>query len=98
MNLKKYFGPSTLIAAAFIGPGTITTCTIAGVKSGYTLLWALVFSTFATMILQEMAARLGYTTQKGLGEAISLKFDKGIKKVHCFWISYLSDTHWKCSL
>jgi len=84
MNLKKYFGPSTLIAAAFIGPGTITTCTIAGVKSGYTLLWAMFFSTIATMILQEMAARLGYTTQKGLGEAINNKFDSGIKKYLAF--------------
>ncbi len=84
MNLKKYFGPSTLIAAAFIGPGTITTCTIAGVKSGYTLIWAMVFSTLATMILQEMSARLGYTTQKGLGEAINSKFDSGIKRYLTF--------------
>jgi len=84
MNLKKYFGPSTLIAAAFIGPGTITTCTIAGVKSGYTLIWAMVFSTIATMILQEMAARLGFTTQKGLGEAINSKFDSGVKRYLIF--------------
>lgn len=84
MNLKKYFGPSTLIAAAFIGPGTITTCTIAGVKSGYSLLWAMAFSTIATMVLQEMAARLGFTTQKGLGEAINAKFDTGIKRFLTF--------------
>lgn len=67
---KKYFGPSTLVAAAFIGPGTITVCTLAGVRSGYMLLWALLFSVIATVILQEMTGRLGIITRKGFGEAI----------------------------
>jgi len=56
--MRRYFGPSTLVAAAFIGPGTLTTCTMAGVQTGYTLLWAMLFSIFATLILQEMSARL----------------------------------------
>lgn len=67
---KKYFGPSTLVTAAFIGPGTLTVCTVTGANFGYTLLWVLLFAVFATIILQEMAARLGLVTQKGLGEAI----------------------------
>ncbi|CAB0151727.1 Divalent metal cation transporter MntH [Pseudidiomarina piscicola] len=64
------FGPATLVAAAFIGPGTVVTASLAGANFGYALLWALVFSVIATMILQEMAARLGVVTQQGLGEAI----------------------------
>lgn len=68
--LKKYFGPSTLVAAAFIGPGTVTVCTLAGVRSGYMLLWALLFSVIATIVLQEMTGRLGIITRKGFGEAI----------------------------
>ena len=75
--LNKYFGPSTLIAAAFIGPGTVTTCTLAGVQAGYTLLWALAFSTIGTIILQEMSARLGWHTGKGLGEAIGANMQRG---------------------
>lgn len=67
---SKYFGPSTLVTAAFIGPGTLTICTLAGVGAGYALLWALLFSVLATIILQEMTARLGLVTQDGLGEAI----------------------------
>ncbi len=67
---SKYFGPSTLVTAAFIGPGTVTICTLAGVQSGYSLLWALVFSLITTIILQEMSARLGLITQNGFGEAI----------------------------
>lgn len=68
--LSKYFGPSTLVTAAFIGPGTVTVCTLAGVRSGYMLLWAILFSVIATIVLQEMTARLGLVTQKGFGEAI----------------------------
>ncbi len=67
---KKYFGPGTLVTAAFIGPGTLATCTLAGAGFGYSLLWVLLFAVVATIILQEMAARLGLVTQKGLGEAI----------------------------
>ena len=86
MNLRKYFGPSTLVTAAFIGPGTITTCTLAGVQSGYDLLWALVFSSIATIILQEMAARLGYVSKKGLGEAINRQYPSGLRRIAVFFL------------
>jgi Mn2+/Fe2+ NRAMP family transporter len=66
----KDMGPGILVTAAFIGPGTITACTLAGANFGYTLLWALVFATVATIILQDMSARLGIVTQKGLGEVL----------------------------
>lgn len=79
--LSKYFGPSTLITAAFIGPGTVTVCTLAGVRSGYMLLWAILFSVIATIILQEMTARLGLVTQKGFGEAIRNELEHPILKV-----------------
>ncbi len=86
LRLSKYFGPSTLVAAAFIGPGTVTTCTIAGVKSGYGLLWAMVFSIVATLILQEMSARLGWVTRKGLGEAINSTFTSGLTRIIVFFV------------
>lgn len=79
--LKKYFGPSTLVAAAFIGPGTVTVCTLAGVRSGYVLLWALLFSIIATIVLQEMTGRLGIITQKGFGEAIREQLGHPILKI-----------------
>lgn len=58
------------MAAAFIGPGTVTACTLAGANFGYALLWALVFATLATIVLQEMAGRLGAGAKLGLGEAL----------------------------
>lgn len=63
-------GPGAVVAAAFIGPGTVTTCTLAGTQFGYGLVWALVFATFATIILQDMPARLGVGARLGLGEAL----------------------------
>lgn len=66
----KKIGPGILVAAAFVGPGTITVCTLAGVKFGYSLLWAVLVSVIATIVLQEMAGRIGVFTQKGLMEVV----------------------------
>ena len=63
-------GPGVLVSAAFIGPGTVTVCTLAGVNFQYALLWALLLSIISCIILQEMAARLGIISQKGLSECI----------------------------
>jgi len=67
-------GPGWIVAAAFIGPGTVTTATLAGAAYGAALLWALLFGVLATMVLQEMAARLGLVTGLGLGEAVRRRF------------------------
>lgn len=66
----KNVGPGVLVSAAFIGPGTVTVCTLAGVNFGFSLLWALLLSIVACIVLQEMAARLGIITRKGLSEVI----------------------------
>lgn len=78
--MKKFFniGPGTWVTAAFIGPGTVTVCTLAGVQFGFSLLWALVLSIVACVVLQEMAARLGVVTQKGLSEVLKSQFDNKI--------------------
>ncbi|MGA9270263.1 MAG: Nramp family divalent metal transporter [Lutimonas sp.] len=77
----KGIGPGPLIAAAFIGPGTVTLCSIAGVNFGYALLWAMVLSVIATIVLQEMSARLGLISQKGLAEVIREELHPGFGKV-----------------
>ena len=71
--MKDFFrnlGPAVLVSAAFIGPGTVTVCSIAGVEFGYSLLWALLISVFACIVLQEMSARLGLVSGKGLSDCI----------------------------
>ena len=66
----RNLGPGVLVSAAFIGPGTVTICTLAGVNFGFSLLWALLLSIVACIVLQEMAARLGLITQSGLSDVI----------------------------
>ncbi|WP_194841226.1 divalent metal cation transporter, partial [Sporosarcina cascadiensis] len=86
----KAMGPGAIITASFIGPGTITTATRAGAGFGYALLWAVVFSIIATIVLQEMSARLGVITQKGLGEAIHDQFQKPLLKFASIWLVIIS--------
>ncbi|MCP3429378.1 Nramp family divalent metal transporter [Opacimonas viscosa] len=59
-----------LVTAAFIGPGTVTTATLAGASFGYSLVWALVLSVIATIVMQNMACRVGLVTGQGLAGAL----------------------------
>ncbi|MCA1799139.1 MAG: Nramp family divalent metal transporter, partial [Xanthomonadaceae bacterium] len=70
MSGRARFGPGFLVAAAFIGPGTVTTASLAGARYGFALAWAVLAAIAATLILQEMSARLGAVGRVGLGEAI----------------------------
>ncbi|MFQ6069079.1 MAG: Nramp family divalent metal transporter [Candidatus Aminicenantales bacterium] len=67
---KSSFGPGFLVTAAFIGPGTVTTCSLAGAKFGYALIFALVFATFTTIILQTMTGRLSLGSGLDLAQAL----------------------------
>lgn len=78
MTLKDRFraiGPGAIIAAAFIGPGTVTTASVIGAEYAYTLVWTIAFSVVATIVLQEMSARLGLVSREGLGEALRGEFE-----------------------
>ena len=67
---KSSFGPGFLVAAAFIGPGTVTSCSMAGANFGYALLFALVFATVTTIILQEMTGRLSLGSKFDLAQSL----------------------------
>lgn len=84
LKKRTQIGPAAMVAAAFIGPGTVTTATLAGAGYGYTLLWAVLFSTLATILLQEMAARLGVVGRLGLGDAIRKKIHHPLWRVLAF--------------
>lgn len=70
ISKKGGWGPGFLVTAAFIGPGTVTTCTLAGARFGFSLIWTLVFAAMATIILQEMAGRLALGSGRNLAEAM----------------------------
>jgi NRAMP (natural resistance-associated macrophage protein)-like metal ion transporter len=67
---KSAFGPGFLVTAAFIGPGTVTTCSLAGANFGYALIYALVFATVTTVILQEMTGRLALGSGRDLAQSL----------------------------
>lgn len=90
MNFNKLVGPGALVTAAFIGPGTLTVCTLAGVGFGYELLWVLLFAIIATILLQEMAARLGLVSQQGLGEAMRSELKNPFLKVVSLGLVFLA--------
>ncbi len=64
----------SVIAAAFIGPGTVTTAARAGSDFRFALSWALLFSVVACLVLQEAAGRITVLTGKELGGAIRGRF------------------------
>ena len=70
----RKFGPGLLVTAAFIGPGSVATASAAGANFGFVLLWALLFSVIATIVLQEMASRLGLVSASGLSQALRTTF------------------------
>ncbi len=77
IDLRKGVGSVLLwsiISAAFIGPGTVTTAAKAGAAYRFELLWALSFSVAAAIILQEAAARITIASGKNLGEIIALRY------------------------
>ncbi len=67
-------GPGFITANVDNDPGGILTYSQAGAKFGYALLWTLIPTTIALIVVQEMAARMGAITGKGLSDLIREEF------------------------
>src|SRR5579875_2251470 len=67
-------GPGFITANVDNDPGGILTYSNAGAQYGYTLLWTLIPTTVALIVVQEMAARMGAITGKGLSDLIREEF------------------------
>src|SRR5579863_4324046 len=73
-RLLAVLGPGLIAANAGNDAGGIATFSQAGAGYGYSLLWALVISGFCLAIVQEMCARMGTVTGKGLADLIREQF------------------------
>ena len=80
-KIKINFGPGFIITSAFIGPGTITLCTLSGIDFGYSLLWCIIFSIIATSYLQELSSRLGIISRLGLGDIFKSNVNSSVKNI-----------------
>lgn len=76
----KNMGPAAIIASAFIGPGTITTSTISGTNFRYAMLWAVIFSGIASVILMDISSRIAaYTGHSVIETSLGMSDSKGWK-------------------
>ena len=84
MKLKRWKS-RTLLFLAVVGPGIITanvdndaggilTYSQAGAQYGFLLLWTMIPVTLALIVVQEMSARMGVVTGKGLSDLIREEF------------------------
>ncbi len=74
MMLLAVMGPGLIAAASDNDAGGITTWSVIGSRWGYSLLWLLVIITPILAVTQEMGARMGAVTGKGLAALIREKF------------------------
>ena len=63
-------GPGIITANIDNDASGITTYSVAGARFGYSLLWTLIPTTVALVVIQEMVARMGAVTGKGLSDLI----------------------------
>jgi Mn2+/Fe2+ NRAMP family transporter len=70
LALFAFLGPGLIAANAGNDAGGIATYSSVGAKYGYDLLWMMVVITVSLIVVQEMAARMGAVTGKGLAELI----------------------------
>lgn len=80
--LLSVIGPGIITANVDNDAGGITTYSMAGAHFGYSLLWSLVPITIALIVVQEMSARMGAVTGKGLAELIRENY--GVRVT--FWL------------
>src|SRR2546430_3714921 len=72
--LFSVLGPGFITANVDNDAGGIFTYSQAGAQFGYTLLWTMIPITVALVVVQEMAARMGAVTGKGLSDLIREEF------------------------
>lgn len=71
-------GPGIITGTADNDAGGVTTYSVVGTNFGYKMLWILILITVMLYVTQEMGARLGVVTGKGLGDLIREKFSINI--------------------
>ncbi len=80
--ILSIIGPGVITANIDNDAGGIATYSMAGAHFGYSLLWTLIPTTIALIVVQEMAARMGAITGKGLADLIRENY--GVKTI--FWL------------
>lgn len=83
-KLLSYLGPGLLVAVGYMDPGNWITSMQGGAQFGYTLLFVILLSSVAAMLLQSMTVRLGIATGDDLAQATRRYLNKPMAFI--FWI------------
>ncbi|MEI6574881.1 MAG: Nramp family divalent metal transporter [Bacteroidota bacterium] len=81
-------GPGIITGSVDNDAGGITTYSVAGAVYGYNLLWTLVPAFFVLVVIQEMNARMGIVTGKGLADLI--RENSGLKATFFIFLAQLT--------
>ena len=84
-RLMRVLGPGLLVSVGYMDPGNWATDIEAGSRYGYALLWVVLMSSLAAMLLQTLSLRLGLVTGKDLARACRDNYPPWISR--CLWIA-----------
>lgn len=73
-QIKKFLGPGLLVSIGYMDPGNWATDIAAGSKFGYQLLFMVLFSSFAAMLLQYLSLKLGIVSEADLAQNIKKNY------------------------
>jgi NRAMP (natural resistance-associated macrophage protein)-like metal ion transporter len=104
MTSWRHWRTRLILVFAVLGPGFITanvdndaggilTYSAAGAQYGYTLLWTMIPITLALIVVQEMCARMGVVTGKGLSDLIREEFGLRITFVIMILLVFVNFTN-----
>jgi len=80
-RLRLLAGPGLLVAVGYMDPGNWATDIAAGSRYGYALLWVVLASSLAAMLLQTLSARLGLATGMDLARACRERYPPAVNTV-----------------
>jgi manganese transport protein len=84
MRMFAFFGPAYLVSVGYMDPGNWATDLEGGSKFGYTLIWVLLASNIAAIVLQTLAARLGIATGRDLAQSCRDNYPRPVNYV--LWV------------
>lgn len=83
-RMLAFAGPGLLISVGYMDPGNWATDIEAGSKHGYAMLWVVLLSSLAAIVLQILSLRLGIVARKDLARACRDHYSPGINRM--LWI------------
>lgn len=83
-RISRFLGPGLLVSVGYMDPGNWATDIEAGSRHGYTLLWVVLASSLAAMLLQSLSLKLGLIGRVDLAQACRKNYPPAVNRL--LWI------------